>query len=295
LKELNLHNNYLNTIPKALSNLANLETLYLGANYFTEVPESFGQLARLQFLYLFLNRLTAIPDSLGELTNLQYLDLSNNKLTAIPDSLGQLANLQSLALSNNKLTAVPDSLGQLAKLRQIDLSFNALTAIPESLAGLPNLTTLFVQGNPGLGIPDEICVSKTTGSGKPPKEIFNYYFSKLAGARPLNEAKLILVGQGGVGKTSLVKTLTGQKFKKGEKTTEGIKISDWACPLNREDKVTVHIWDFGGQEMMHATHQFFLTARSLYLLVLNRRPGAIDREADYWFGWCGPLVARTRR
>src|SRR5437870_5822303 len=47
--------------------------------------------------------------------------------------------------------------------------------------------------------------------------------------------------------------------------------------------VAVHIWDFGGQEMMHATHQFFLTARSLYLLVLNRRPGGINREADYWF------------
>jgi internalin A len=35
--------------------------------------------------------------------------------------------------------------------------------------------------------------------------------------------------------------------------------------------------------MMHATHQFFLTTRSLYLLVLNRRQGGCDREADYWF------------
>ena len=35
--------------------------------------------------------------------------------------------------------------------------------------------------------------------------------------------------------------------------------------------------------MMHATHQFFLTARSLYLLVLNRRQGGYDEEADYWF------------
>ncbi len=34
---------------------------------------------------------------------------------------------------------------------------------------------------------------------------------------------------------------------------------------------------------MHATHQFFLTQRSLYLLVLNRRQGGVDREADYWF------------
>jgi len=30
---------------------------------------------------------------------------------------------------------------------------------------------------------------------------------------------------------------------------------------------SVNIWDFGGQEIYHATHQFFLTHRSLYLLL----------------------------
>ena len=76
--------------------------------------------------------------------------------------------------------------------------------------------------------------------------------------------------------------MTG-KFDEGEKATEGIKISDWPCPLNPTEKVTLHIWDFGGQEMMHATHQFFLTARTLYLLVLESRGGGCDEEADYWF------------
>jgi internalin A len=34
--------------------------------------------------------------------------------------------------------------------------------------------------------------------------------------------------------------------------------------------------------MMHATHQFFLTARSLYLLVLNRRQDDCTEEFEYW-------------
>ncbi len=117
---------------------------------------------------------------------------------------------------------------------------------------------------------------------KPPKEILKYYFAQQEGSTALNEAKLILVGRGGVGKTSLVKALTTGKFNSREKTTEGIKISDWRCPVARKQPVTLHIWDFGGQEMMHATHQFFLTARSLYLLVLNRRQGGYEEEADYW-------------
>ena len=44
----------------------------------------------------------------------------------------------------------------------------------------------------------------------------------------------------------------------------------------------MHAWDFGGQEIMHSTHQFFLTQRSLYLLVLIGRQGHEDADADYW-------------
>src|SRR5262249_6724204 len=41
-------------------------------------------------------------------------------------------------------------------------------------------------------------------------------------------------------------------------------------------------WDFGGQEIMHATHQFFLTTQSLYLIVLNGRAGSAEADANYW-------------
>src|SRR5207244_1264516 len=119
-------------------------------------------------------------------------------------------------------------------------------------------------------------------SPKPAQEILRYYIAQGEGSKPLNEAKLILVGAGGVGKTSLVKTLTTGKFDPREEATEGIKINDWLCPLSLRENIKIHIWDFGGQEMMHATHQFFLTARSLYLLVLSRRQGSYDEEADYW-------------
>lgn len=44
----------------------------------------------------------------------------------------------------------------------------------------------------------------------------------------------------------------------------------------------MHVWDFGGQEIMHATHQFFLTDRSIYMLVLDGRGGQQETEADYW-------------
>jgi internalin A len=290
LQQLNFSINQITAIPDSLAQLTNLQQLNLSNNQITAIPDSLAQLTNLQQLNFSINQITAIPDSLAQLTNLQRLYLAINQITAIPDSLGQLTNLQQLDLEGNQITAVPDSLGQLTNLTLLDLGENRITAIAESLAQLSKLTQLFLHRNPGLGIPDEILGPtwmQATGTEqkkpKSPKEILAYYFSQRAGSRPLSEAKLILVGQGNVGKTSLVKKLTTGKFDILEETTQGIKISDWSCPLSHKERVTLHIWDFGGQEMMHATHQFFLTARSLYLLVLNRRTGGVDREADYWF------------
>jgi internalin A len=287
LRILLIDSNQISTIPKSLGQIADLWELYLNSNQISTIPENLSQLANLKELYLNNNQISTIPESLGQLANLRELDLSNNQISTIPESLGQLANLRELDLSNNQISTIPERLGQLANLQRLGLSNNRLASIPKALYSLPKLTALYLHGNPGLGIPEEVLGATWEevlkgAKPRPPAEVLNY-FKSLAGARPLHEAKLILVGQGAVGKTSVVKALTTGKFKKGEETTEGIKISDWSCPLGRNSEVKLHIWDFGGQEMMHATHQFFLTSRSLYLLVLNRRQGGCDREADYWF------------
>ncbi len=112
--------------------------------------------------------------------------------------------------------------------------------------------------------------------------ILDYYFRIFAAQRPLNEAKLILVGRGGVGKTSLVKKLLFNNFNEHETKTEGIAISEWHLTLHDSETIRLNLWDFGGQEIMHATHQFFLTQRSLYLLVLEGRQGGEDADAEYW-------------
>jgi internalin A len=102
-----------------------------------------------------------------------------------------------------------------------------------------------------------------------------------AGTHPLNEAKLILVGQGNVGKTSLVRRLLKDSFNPKEAKTEGIAINQLQVQLDDQD-IQVNIWDFGGQEIMHATHQFFLTKRSIYLLVLHCREDDHANRLDYW-------------
>ena len=69
--------------------------------------------------------------------------------------------------------------------------------------------------------------------------------------------------------------------------------------LKNGRRFRLNVWDFGGQEIYHATHQFFLTRRSLYLLVDDTRKdhkSVSDEGFKYWlelidvFGGHSPVL-----
>jgi len=182
-------------------------------------------------------------------------------------------------------------------LQTLNLTGNQLTALPESLRRCERLKGLFLHRNEALGIPPEILGAdwgETVPRGREkhpadPQAILDWYFqSRTEPARRLNEAKMLLVGQGGVGKTSLVHYLIHSKpCDPAELPTEGIDINDWGVQGKKGadrkfERINVHVWDFGGQEIMHATHQFFLTRRSLYVLVIDARAGEKESNIHYW-------------
>lgn len=115
------------------------------------------------------------------------------------------------------------------------------------------------------------------------RQVLDYYFSRQEqGERPLNEVKLLLVGRGEAGKSCVSRALRGLDFKDGHEETPGIEIHPWELDCPGADPVKVHLWDFAGQEITHETHRFFLTERSLYVVVLDGRTGKQMEEAEYW-------------
>lgn len=211
------------------------------------------------------------------ITRKKTLSLSGLGLSILPEAVFQLTELEVLELNDNRLTELPESIGLLKRLRSLDIRCNRLTSLPRSMRNLPSLTGLYLHRNEGLGLPGETLELLRT-----PTSILDYYFQIFRGARPLNEAKLILVGRGGVGKTCLIKRLVYGTFDEREPETPGIEIQPWQVTLPDGDAVRLHVWDFGGQEILHATHQFFLTERTLYLLVLSGREGNPTQDAEYW-------------
>lgn len=130
----------------------------------------------------------------------------------------------------------------------------------------------------------------------PPKEIVSRgptavrnFFVALheQGEDKLHEAKVLILGEGGAGKTSLLRRLykPGTPLPQVDETTRGIDIHRHDFEREPGRHFRLNVWDFGGQQIYHATHQFFLTKNSLYVLVDDTKKddqSVQDEGFKYW-------------
>src|SRR6185436_16617978 len=97
-----------------------------------------------------------------------------------------------------------------------------------------------------------------------------------------NEAKLILVGEGEVGKSCLLDALRGEPWKK-HVSTHGIEIKPVkASHPDTGTEITLNGWDFGGQRVYRPTHQLFFSAPAVYLVVWKPREGPQQDFVKEW-------------
>ena len=176
------------------------------------------------------------------------------------------------------LNDIPASIGKLVNLTRLDLNRNQLTTVPPDLGKLANLMELYLSRNPNLTSPPPEVLWQGT------QAVLTYLRQQQQDGKRQWISKLLVVGEGGVGKTSLLRALRGERFKVQQSTTHGIEIKALQLehPAETDVTMTLNTWDFGGQEIYHATHQFFLTNRSLFLLAFNARLGFEQSKLVYW-------------
>ncbi|HYV47227.1 MAG TPA: COR domain-containing protein [Myxococcaceae bacterium] len=285
LRSLALSFNPITKLPIEIARHEGLKELYLAETALRAFPDALGDLRQLTILELSCTPVLTLPSWLGELTQLKYLGVSRCGLGALPPEMERLRELETMAAANVGAEYRLSSTSRMSST-SADGVPNDLTRLPGGLRKLAKLKRLYLHGNTSLGIPDEILGPTQWKLRQEPdataSSILAYYFRLTEGVAPLNEAKLILLGRGGVGKTSLVNRLVHKRFHRKEAKTDGIEITPWSIRVKPNEKIRLNVWDFGGQEIMHATHQFFLTHRSVYLLVLSGRGGGEDADADYW-------------
>jgi internalin A len=280
---LNIDDNRVSN-PSALGQLRALRTLGMSQNSVASFPTELLSLQLLETLDLSNNDLETLPDGLGGLTKLRNLNLSGNKLHTVPATLASLRALDTLVLSNNRLSVLPGSLGELTNLTLLDVGLNRLETLPPELGVLKNLKTLAVDDNP-FGESITTIANRGTGS------LLAYLRSVLKDGLPLYEAKLVLIGEGNVGKSSLLAAMAGERFIDGRMTTHGIEITHIELPHpTLSERIRLNAWDFGGQPVYRITHQFFYSRRSLYAIVWTPREGVEKNDVE---GWCERIVLRV--
>ena len=262
LQVLDLRDANIEKLPEWIGKLTNLKRLYLSRTKIEELSEWIGKLANLERLYLSGTNIEKLPESIGKLTNLKRLYLSSTKIEELPEWLGELINLQSLDLSSTKLKKLPYSLFQL------DLEYNFEKYFSED--GINLYQTQLTQMPISLFMQDRSLIKA-------------YYEEE---RKLINESKVILLGDGGAGKTYLVDRIlnNGEKLPRTHEpdTTTGILIRDYPMEMENGSLMSVRFWDFGGQQIMHSMHRCFLTSRSLYVVLLDARNDTQDFQAYYW-------------
>ena len=271
LEILSIGGNELSELPDSFGNLKNLKALSLARNKFTYIPEVIFDFNKLEKLYLYKNEIANIPKRIEKLKKLTDLTINYNKIEEIPVFFYKLNKLTSLWLDHNQIEEITNDISNLKSLKILGLHNNKLKKIPNVLTKLTELDTITFRDN-NFEFSKELLRSDA-------KEQILYILSlQNSQNQPLNEAKLIVVGTERVGKTSIINRIVSQDYDKNQETTQGIDILHYKL----KNDIKLNIWDFAGQEITQQTHQFFLSRRSLYLLVLDAQEEDNNSKIYNW-------------
>jgi len=309
LKSLDLSNCDLAEIPVEVREMVWLESLDLSQN---KNLWRLSQVERLDKLYTLDISKTQISDlqPLEYLNHIKYLFASDTQIFDIRP-LEKRTSLVELDISINRITDLYpiENLPNLVGLDVSDLPvYDLLPILPHIKKGIP------VLWKPER--PEDYPRANTIVVGgfrsvlsNPPREIIaqgndailrHFREQQRLGTKStikVREAKLLIVGQGGAGKTTLRDKLlnVNAQLPPPDSITKGIEIKrlNEVVPTNGES-FRINIWDFGGQNIQHYAHQFFLTGNALYVLVSNEREQ--NPNFQYWLniiemlGGASPII-----
>ncbi|XP_050071280.1 leucine-rich repeat serine/threonine-protein kinase 1 isoform X1 [Anopheles maculipalpis] len=275
------------------------------------------RLESLRTLVLADNSLTRIQLSTDDVTTLGESEDAEWSLIGMAKSRLIFPNLSMLDISNNCLKEIPPSIHELTNLSVLNLSGNMdITELPPHMGLLSRLWNLNTRG---CSLQDPLR-SMIESKKYKTMDIVGYLKSVYEDARPYARMKLMVVGVQGIGKTSLLEQLRSEGSSRGKKpvdhwakrmghrninqktsrginmSTVGVDIGDWVCEKkvrgqSHHGPVVFRTWDFGGQREYYATHQYFLSKRSLYLVlwrIIDGRRGLAEV-----LQWLGNIQARA--
>jgi internalin A len=307
----------LTEFPEAVLDLGHLRRLHLGyaqvrvgeewqRNWLADGPKnSFGGLDRLAAL----RRLTALSigglqcDDLAfvvNLTGLQTLDCSSTQVSELAPLAG-LPALQTLDCSNTQVSELAPLAG-LPALQTLQCNGCHLIDVPDPVWHLPSLRKIVLYQSSVSGILAEVLSQSYSENCL--DAVRTHLRDNQAGTEVLTDVKLLVLGNGRSGKTQLARFMCGDPFQPEWDSTHGIRVVTTVLAATQSQPApTLHIWDFGGQDIYHGTHALFVRTRAVFALIWasNTEPPPLtydhqgltfrNHPLQYWATYVGHLNA----
>jgi internalin A len=247
LTNLHLRSNNIGTAgAKVLASLKSLTNLNLRDNNIgSQGAEALASLTSLTTLNLADNNIgTKALKALAGLNLLTRLNLSANGISDISPLLA-LDRLQIIRLSGNQIRTVCPEFWANSSLREAVLYMASLGDVPRELLSL--------KGNENC-LPRLRAYLRDRASGQP---------------ETVRDIKVMLLGNGRIGKTQISNRLRGEDFEEDALSTHGVRVHRAELPAPNADgpSTPLHIWDFGGQDIYLGTHALFLRTRAIFPIV----------------------------
>nr|XP_021192655.2 leucine-rich repeat protein soc-2 homolog [Helicoverpa armigera] len=121
IEKLNLINTQLYHINSSVDVYKNLKELNLSQNNISSLPDEFGNLMSLETCILSCNNILYLPDTMYKLKKLITLKLDDNKLCMLPEKLHEISSLKILDLYNNNLY---EGLDTMNNFEEVDFAQN---------------------------------------------------------------------------------------------------------------------------------------------------------------------------
>ncbi|XP_037707527.1 leucine-rich repeat serine/threonine-protein kinase 1 isoform X1 [Drosophila subpulchrella] len=229
------------------------------------------------------NCLKEIPASLHELSSLSVLNISGNvNITELPPHLGLLSRLWNLntrgcllqeplrSMIESKKHKTMDIVGYLKSIYEDAQPYARMKLMVVGVAGIGKSTLLDLLRQ-GAG-------SGSSSSSHRSRASENHWAKRMGHAR------------------STSRTHRHSSASSANISTVGVDIGTWICEKRKRapgshGPVVFRTWDFGGQKEYYATHQYFLSKRSLYLVLWRISDG--HKGLAELLQWLGNIQARA--
>ena len=320
--------NILQTLPHAIGALGNLRMLSINGSPVTDLSP-LQALTALQALDCSETQVTDLRP-LQALTALQSLDCASTQVTDLRplqaltalqslnctrtqvsdlSPLQALTALQTLYCSYTQVSELRPLIG-LMRLEELTLNGCRLDDFPRQLLFSHNLRELSLHEVTIPGIPAEVLSTDLLSSCL--EDFRAHLLDVESGSEEVREAKLVVLGNGRVGKTQICRRLRGLPYDETVASTHGITVTaePWA---GSTDGAVLNIWDFGGQDIYHGAHTLFMKTSAIFLIVWHPEfettgeqsaDGTLFRNypLPYWLDYvrtlgrkdCPVLVVQTR-